>query len=498
MDVLELRQYQRECFEAVQNSYRKGFRRVLVSAPTGTGKTVIFSVIGKSVLAKGNKCLVLVNTDELVNQTVEKFAAIGVPAGVVKCERNEWDEGLVVASIQTLSRKNRLAQIPASEFKLIIIDECHYSMAASYQRVMEHFKDAYMLGLSATLFRGDRVSLAKAGWQYISYVYTIKQAIEDKFLVPPVAYKIETATDVSAVRVKASGDFDETGLSKTVNTVERNDTIVDAWLERAVGRQTIAFCCDVAHSFDLANAFRKRNVDARVIWGDMQLDARRETLRLHKAGAFPIVCNCAVLTHGYDDPGVSCVMMCRPTQSKVLAVQCIGRGLRPSPGKVDCLVLDFVDMSTKHKLVTTADIAELQTELARRRIGVEVEVGEIGTVEEEKKKAKDALPKKPKFSNEDGTEEWKARQRDLLGGDGKQRDKRIWHEDLATEKQRWWMFGVLTREFGWGKEVAERVAFNERLKKIGVRKLLVLVGKGSLTEEMVGKVRPVQHLEGVV
>jgi superfamily II DNA or RNA helicase len=494
---ITLRPYQIECYSAVRDSYRKGYKRVLVSAPTGTGKTIVFSAIGKGVLDRGKKCLVLVNTEELVEQTVDKFARIGVPAGIVKARMNEWDEQLVVASIQTISRPSRLAEIPVTEFAMIIIDECHYSMAATYQRVMEYFQGTYMLGLSATLFRGDRVSLAKAGWQHISHVYTIKEAIRDNYLVPPVAYRIETKLDLSNVKLVKTKDgrkdFDEEELAKAINTVERNDTIVDAWIARGQNRQSIAFCCDVQHAFDLANAFRKRGIDARAIWGDMKMDLRKATLDDHKARKFPIITNCAVLTHGYDDPGIGCVLMCRPTGSKVLAVQCVGRGLRicPEYDKKDCLILDFVDMSTRHKLVTTADVAELKAELSAgpQKKVEEVEVGAIGTIEEEKERAKEGQKKKV-FSNEEGSEEWTAQRRELLDGDGKQKApfvdvKPDWKMEPASEKQRWWMYGLLMRQYGWTAEGAKKVAFNEGLKKVGVRQIVHLVAKGRLKEDNV-------------
>ena len=180
--AISLRDYQEEAVRAVRHCWRKGEKRVLVSFPTGTGKTWLFVFIIYAARENGLRCLVLVNTDELVQQTVEKLERVGVNVGIMKAGKNEWTRDVVVASVQTLSKPTRLFNLPPNHFGLVITDECHYANAPSYQRVLWYFRDAWHLGVTATPFRGDKQSLAGAGWDTVAYVYPLKRAIEEKWL----------------------------------------------------------------------------------------------------------------------------------------------------------------------------------------------------------------------------------------------------------------------------------------------------------------------------
>jgi superfamily II DNA or RNA helicase len=380
--AIELRPYQREAREAVRAAWREGYRKVLISLATGTGKTWIFVFIIWDARANGMRSLVLVNTDELVDQTVAKLRKVGVNPGIVKGPRNEWNRDVVVASIQTLCRFSRMHEIPPSFFELIIVDECHYANAGSYQRVLWYFGAGWHLGVTATPFRGDKKSLAVAGWDTVAYVYSTDTAVEQGWLCPFRFQRVDTNVNLDAVKQVRSphlsiADFDPRSLQTTINTPERNEKIVNAALEHLVirsgtsrpkMRKLIAFCCNIEHTVDLANSFRRKGIEAWAVYGTMKDRYRQEVLNAHKRGAYPVLTACNMLTHGYDDPSIEAIVMARPTKSKVLYLQEIGRGFRPSPGtgKTDCIVLDVVDVSNKHKLTIGKELLDLKDELGEK------------------------------------------------------------------------------------------------------------------------------------
>ena len=297
----------------------------------------------------------------------------------MKRRLNEWTQPVVVASLQTLARRGRLATIPKGWFRIVIVDECHYANAPSYQRVLRHFDTAFRLGVTATAFRGDRASLTDAGWESVAYVYDFRQAIEDGWLVPPTWRRIASGCvldcDVVQDRVTREVDFDPKQLQDVVNKGSRNEKIVKAYVE-AGERKTIAFCAGVVHAVELANTFRRNGVDARAVYGTMSEGQRVSVVQAHQRGVFPVLTNCNVLTHGYDDPSVSGVIMARPTRSKVLYVQCVGRGLRPHPGKTDCVVWNVMDeRKDEHVLAVDEEVEELKVAMEGRQI-----VGGAGAV----------------------------------------------------------------------------------------------------------------------
>lgn len=383
--MIELRQYQREALEAFRRDWRNGVKRVLVSMPTGTGKTWLYVFAIWGARKNGLRSLVLENTDELIEQSVEKLKRVGVEPGVIKAGKNEWMRDVVVASVQTLSKTNRLYNLPPNHFGLVITDEAHYANAPSYQRVLWYFANSWHLGVTATPFRGDKKSLAGAGWDAVSYVYTMQQAIKDDWLAPMVFRRVDTGVELKGlIRAPASctatRDFNAKALAKIIDTPERNKLIVDAALQHLLVRngplnvrmrRSIGFCADVSHSVNLANAFRQRGIEAFAVYGSMKEKARRLVLRAHREGRFPILTNCNILTHGYDDPGLEAVIMARPTESKVLYLQEIGRGSRKSPetGKTDCIVLDVVDVAKKHALTIGPELLELEEALDERNKG---------------------------------------------------------------------------------------------------------------------------------
>lgn len=381
MSEITLWPFQIEAVQAIDHEFAKGIRRTLVSMPTGTGKTIVMCACVHMALQVGSRCMVIVPSTELVEQTVNRLASIGIQAGVIKQGRDEWQYPVVVAQYQTLARRRRLARIPPELFRFVLIDEAHMSYAPSIRRIMRYMCTAWFIGFTATPFRGDKKSLALANWGSVAYVYSLDEAIKDGYLAKPTIVKVKTTVsldDVGTQKVRKEGDivedFRARALEKVVNTESRNRQIVQAFMARCDGQRAVAFCATRRHALDLANMFRAYGVPAGMVHYEMDPSARKGVLDAHKSGALTIVTNVSVLSQGYDDPELECVIMARPTLSKPLFVQCVGRGLRGgwrlNPSKQFCTVLDVVDTCSRHRLAVTDEVFDLQHDMADVSLGI--------------------------------------------------------------------------------------------------------------------------------
>ncbi|AUX19713.1 hypothetical protein SOCEGT47_001650 [Sorangium cellulosum] len=350
-----LRPYQRAAVDAVLAARRRGVRRMVVCLPTGAGKTVIFSHLAR--LAR-RQVLVLAHREELLFQARDKIeralggqAAVAVEQGELRASS---DARVIVCSIRSLHER-RLEQVKSGrDIGLVIYDECHHAPAEDNRRVLRQlgaFDPAWtgtLLGFTATTARGDGKGLDEV-FEAIVYSRTLPEMIADGYLVPLAGYRVATATDLSRLdsRLDAGGlDFATDELAEAVDLEERNALVARSIQELARDRRTIAFCVTVAHARNLSKALNHLGVRAATVHGDMPSDLRGRILADFRAERVQVLTNVAVLTEGFDDPGVSCVAMARPTRSEGLYAQCVGRGTRLHPGKRDCLILDFVDLSS--------------------------------------------------------------------------------------------------------------------------------------------------------
>ncbi|RYZ09780.1 MAG: DEAD/DEAH box helicase [Myxococcales bacterium] len=350
VSALTLRPYQEEAIEAVLAARRRGLKRLLVCLPTGAGKTVIFSRLAQ--LAQ-RQVLVLAHREELLFQAREKLQhALGgeqVVAIERGAERGARDAKVLVCSIRSL-HEQRLAQVMSGRnIGLIIYDECHHAAADDNLRVLRQlgaFSPEFtgtLLGFTATTTRGDGKGLNEV-FEHIVYSRSLPELIDDGFLAPLRGFRISTASDLT--RLSGGGaDFREEELAEAVDIEERNALVARSIQELARDRRTILFAVTVRHARNLAYSLNALGVLAGLVHGAMPADERAQALADFRAGKLQVMCNVAVLTEGFDDPGVSCVAMARPTRSEGLYAQCVGRGTRLYPGKQDCLILDFVDAS---------------------------------------------------------------------------------------------------------------------------------------------------------
>ena len=374
---LELRPFQKEALAASLRRYGQGIRRQLIALPTGMGKTVIFANL-REHHTMTKRTLVIVHREELANQALREFSKWSPKvAGIEMGSRTVGPEvQTIIASVQSLANRLDEPRFLPYLFDTIICDEAHHSPAPSYQRVFDHFgllerdNDKLLLGVTATPFRNDSKLLGKT---YDEIVYTMKlpEAIEQGWLVDIRGFTAKTDTNLDNVH-SGPEDFIEGELEKAVNTASRNECIVRCWREMAENRQALVFTVNVQHAKDLAETFKYYGIPAEAVWGD---DAHRKgKIEQHQSANLKVLCNCNVLTEGYDDWGIGCIVMARPTKSRLLFVQMAGRGLRIPEGisnivtamregvpiqKKDCLRIDVVDNTRRHQLATLSTVLDL-------------------------------------------------------------------------------------------------------------------------------------------
>jgi superfamily II DNA or RNA helicase len=364
---MKLRLYQDECLKCIRARYRKGARRLLVSLPTGTGKTVVFAAMPTFFELK-KRMLVLAHRQELLEQAAAKFeaAAPGLGVGIEQGGRSApADARIVLASVPTVGREasNRLLRLDPAQFYLIVVDEAHHAVASTYRRIFEHFglfaKDTMRLlvGFTATPRRGDKQTLAEV-FEEIAYARTLPEMVREGYLCPVRGWRVHSSIDLDGVRIR-HGDFVESDLAHAVDVPERNRLIVDAYQRLAPGRRAVVFCVNVAHARALAAQFADRGVPSAPVWGAMPYDERRDALRRFRHGEISVLTNCNVLTEGFDEPRVDCVLMTRPTRSQLLYAQMVGRGTRLHETKSDLVVIDVVDNCARHELAGLGALFDL-------------------------------------------------------------------------------------------------------------------------------------------
>lgn len=360
---LQLRDYQSECLTAISEASNANISRPLVSLPTGTGKTIIFAYIVRQVSKRGGRSLILVHRDELLTQAEDKLKIIWPEAqvGVVKAARNELDTPVTIASVQTVSRESRLKQLRHIQFDFLVTDEAHHAVAPTYQRIYDALLNGSRrlhLGVTATPNRADRRGLLEV-YEEIVYHRTLLEMIRAGWLCDLRCVQITTDISLDSVKTR-QGDFAQGELGAVINTQNRNELIVQAYQEHAAGRMALCFTVDVQHAHDLAGAFQEEGVNAVAISGKTPIEERRRTLRQFHDRDIDIICNCQVLTEGYDEPGVDAIILARPTKSSTMYTQMVGRGTRTFPGKSDCLILDLADVAGRHKIMQLPNLVGLK------------------------------------------------------------------------------------------------------------------------------------------
>jgi DNA repair protein RadD len=330
---MNLRPYQQALIDQIRLQYQLGHRKVLAVLPTGAGKTVCFSHIAQSAARKGNRVLIAVHRQELLDQARR---SLPMAHGLIAANRSmDLSHAVQVASVQTLAR--RLHKLPRDFFQLVVIDEAHHSNAGTWAKVLDHFQSAHLLGVTATPIRLDGRGL---GEHYQTMVEgPSAQWLTDNGYLANARLLAPPGFDSTGIR-KRMGDFDTKEAEQRVGTIMGD--CLSHYRKHLDGQTAIAFCCSVAHAEAVASLFQCNGIPAASIDGTMDAATRRQLLQDLGTGRIKVLTSCALIGEGVDVPSVGGCILLRPTASTSLHLQMIGRCLRPSPGKAAAVVLDHV------------------------------------------------------------------------------------------------------------------------------------------------------------
>lgn len=349
---MQLRGYQEEAIDDLRRAISKGNRRVLLQAATGSGKTVIASQIIRGAEEKGNSVLFLAHRRELVYQAFDKLKSFGVDRGLLMAgEYRDVHAPVTVASIDTLrARALSRQRIEMPDAQLVVIDECHRSLSPTYMKLIEYYKQAgaVILGMTATPIRADGKGLGQT-YQAMVQCPSVGKLIEAGYLVQP-KYYAPTIPDLAGVRTTA-GDYNKADLETAMNTSDLVGDVVSNWSRLASNRQTIVFTAGVAHSIHLHREFERLGVKAAHIDANTPTDQRARIIERLRNRDLQVITNCMVLTEGFDEPTLDCVVLARPTKNMGLYMQMAGRVLRPADFKTDTLIIDHSGAVYRHGFV---------------------------------------------------------------------------------------------------------------------------------------------------
>lgn len=423
---MELRPYQWEAKAAVQEQWANGHTKTLLVLPTGTGKTIVFSKLIEDCVREGERVLVLAHRGELLDQAASKLAlATGLRCATEKAEQTSigsWYR-VVVGSVQTLMREKRLHQFGTEYFDSIIIDEAHHCISDSYQKVLTHFSEAKVLGVTATPDRGDMQNLGQY-FESLAYEYTLPKAIRDGYLCPIKALTIPLKLDLRSVGTQA-GDFKTADLGTALDPYLHQ--IANEMVKNCAGRKTVVFLPLIKTSQKFKQILIDKGMSAAEVNGNSTDRAR--VLKDFDAGAYDVLCNSMLLTEGWDCPSVDCIVVLRPTKIRSLYSQMVGRGTRLCEGKENLLLLDFLWHTERHELCHPAhliceneEVAQKMTEIIEQAgCPIDIEEAEIQAGEDVVAAREEALAKQLR--------EMKNRKRKLV--DPLQFEMSIQAEDLA-------------------------------------------------------------------
>lgn len=382
---MELRPYQQEAKDAVFSQWELVDKTLLV-LPTGCGKTIVFAKVTEECVRQGSRVLILAHRGELLQQAADKLSKVtGLGCATEKAEESclgSWFR-VTVGSVQTMMREKRLSQFPDDYFDTIIIDEAHHCVSDSYQRVLGHFPEAKVLGVTATPDRGDMRNLGQV-FDSLAYEYTLPKAIKEGYLSPIRAVTLPLKLDLSGVGVQA-GDFRIQELATALDPYLYQ--IADEMREYCMDRKTVVFLPLVKTSQKFRDILNERGFRAAEVNGESE--DRAEILKAFDRGDYNVLCNSMLLTEGWDCPSVDCIVVLRPTKVRSLYSQMVGRGTRLSPetGKDHLLLLDFLWHTERHELCHPANLICTDDEVARQMTANLEEVGRPMDIEEAERSA---------------------------------------------------------------------------------------------------------------
>lgn len=357
--TIELRDYQQEAAENLQKMREDGKTIALLYHATGVGKTITAATDAKAV---GGRTLFLVNALKLASQAKETFAKVWPEAtlGEYTGSQKDMTQTVIFATVQSISKD--LEKFSPTDFDYLIVDECHHAAANTYQKIFTYFHPKFILGLTATPERSDGEDMLEL-FQNVAHKMDLKTAVERGVLVPIRCIRVKTNIDLTDVRINGI-KYNSQDLESKLFIPERNQLIVDTYLKYVNGKKTVIFCASVDHAAEIAKLLRDNGVKAEAVSGRDRVEVREKILKDYETGSTNVLCACDLLNEGWDSPHTTVLFMARPTMSKTIYLQQLGRGTRRCPGKEDLLVVDFVDnanmFNMPYSLHRVLDIAKYQ------------------------------------------------------------------------------------------------------------------------------------------
>jgi superfamily II DNA or RNA helicase len=355
LDQINMRSYQADAVRSTRDAIKKGYRAPLIVHATGLGKTVIIAKIARMVADKDGRTLVIAHRDELITQTANTLERAGITAGIEKASakaRHGMDPQVVVASVQTLQKK-RLESWPKDHFKMIICDEAHHATASSYRKIKNHFHTAIFAGVTATPDRVDGESLMGV-FDIVAHEFSIIDGMTAEAPGPYLArltyVQIKIDIDLRSLKMDKKKDFSNDDLAERISP--KIGLLANSIQQEAGDRPTIIFMPDVASASAMSNALESMGLAST--WVSGECPDRSEKVARYQRKDVQYIVNFGVLTEGFDAAHTACVVPLRPTKSRALFMQMLGRGTRL--GKPDCRVLDFNYLTDEHDLVRPADL----------------------------------------------------------------------------------------------------------------------------------------------
>ena len=357
--TIELRDYQQEATKNLQKMREDGKTIALLYHATGVGKTITAATDAKAV---GGRTLFLVNALKLASQAQETFAKVWPEAtlGEYTGSQKDMTQTVIFATVQSISKD--LEKFSPTDFDYLIVDECHHAAANTYQKIFTYFHPKFILGLTATPERSDGEDMLEL-FQNVAHKMDLKTAVERGILVPIRCVRVKTNIDLTDVRINGI-KYNSQDLESKLFIPERNQLIVDTYLKYVNGKKTVIFCASVDHAAEIAKLLRDNGVKAEAVSGRDRVEVREKILKDYETGSTNVLCACDLLNEGWDSPHTTVLFMARPTMSKTIYLQQLGRGTRRCPGKEDLLVVDFVDnanmFNMPYSLHRVLDIAKYQ------------------------------------------------------------------------------------------------------------------------------------------
>jgi superfamily II DNA or RNA helicase len=356
--MITLREYQSIAINGVRQAFAQGIKKLILCAPTGAGKTIMFSYIAANAIKRGNTVMIVCDRKELITQSKEKLNTLGLHPTIIAPGHKQIINNCYLASVDTLIRR----QLP--KIDILIIDEAHKQ---TFDKICHEYPDIFVIGATATPIRTGQQKALSHIYQQIIEPVKISWLIKNNWLCEPVYYAAKI--DLSDVKT-LGGDYETSQLFKKFDRPKLYAGVLEKYQSFANGQKAIVFNINKEHTEKMCQEFNQAGISAKYIISGISDQERKEILRQFAAGEFQVLCNCGVLTTGFDDPSIQCVIVNRATLSLALWLQMLGRGGRPSAGKSNFTIIDMGGNVYKHGFWEEEREWTLEKPVRNKKIGV--------------------------------------------------------------------------------------------------------------------------------